>query len=404
MAAIKGKGSAGVALVRILRILELLPYPPAEGLTVAQICSQLRMRKEYSDHKLSDGALKKAVQRDLSGLRKIEDSENLESDEDTKTTTKKPNISEELLEFDVGLEVNKGKWRHLNGTKPMPLKNLPEEQKLILAMSERYLRQFLPQEMYKEMAPMFGRALGLSGSQANKIKPYLDSIGWVVPGVTRYPPRDLHPDNLRRISEALFNQYQLKFCYLKPDANEPTEYRLHPIGLIQRGYRYILVGIKHSDYEKHHEAVRAGQVDLPLISFTRQFISNRFVGSIDVLDHQGEARGNNLPRLDDVLKAGVLNFTQGYSKKKEILKLRFSKNQIGERFEAQFKEQPISLDQKIYINNGFTELTATVIESIELQWMLQGMASGVKVIEGSDTLKERIKQFAQAAYELQYGE
>lgn len=193
-----GKGSTGGALVRILRILDLLPYPPNEGLTVAQICSKLREFGEYSDPVfLSDAALTKAVQRDLKGLHKQDLNSDDDSDDADGMDLKTPNISSALLdkEFGVALELNGRKWRHQIGTKPLPLKNLSEEQRLILAMSDRYLRQFLPQETYKEMAPMFSRALGSSGSQADKIKFYLDSIGWVVPGVTRYPPtdRDLLP-------------------------------------------------------------------------------------------------------------------------------------------------------------------------------------------------------------------
>lgn len=401
-----GKGSTGVALIRILRILDLLPYPPNEGLTVAQICSKLREFDEYSDPiHLSDAALTKSVQRDLKGLLKQSQDLDVDSDDAGEMEVKNQHMSSVLLdsEFGVALELNGRKWRHEIGTKPLPLKNLSEEQRLILAMSDRYLRQFLPQETYKEMAPMFSRALGSSGLQAGKIKLYLDSIGWVVPGVTRYPPtdRDLRPQNLSRISEALFQQCQVKFRYQKPSSSAPEEYHLHPIGLIQRGYRYILVGIKQSDYDQYLIDLRDGKKSHALLQKTRQFISNRFVGDIEVLLY--EQNGKYLPSLQEVLDAGTLNFTQGYSQSKGKLRLRFSNNSIGKRFVAQFEEQPISLDQQIAINDGFTELTATVIESIELQWLLQGMASGVKVIEGSETLKEKIKQFSQAAYELQHG-
>ena len=136
-----------------------------------------------------------------------------------------------------------GKDEHMQGGITLP-------EALSLLMVERYLSQSLPVLLNRPLQDIFLKAQQtLELHKKSQITHWPEKICVIQPAQPFISP-DIDPDVLVAVHEALLNEKQLRVTYRatqKVDA-EPKIYRLHPLGLIQRGPITYLAAIAN-DYE-----------------------------------------------------------------------------------------------------------------------------------------------------------
>jgi len=170
--------------------------------------------------------------------------------------------------------------------------------------------------------------------------------------------------------------------YWSSSAKIEKRYRLHPIGLVKQGLFYWLVAVK--DETAHGSA--------PTV---QTFKLNRINA---IARRQQETVAAGLPTLAAALDGGGVQFFPGAM---ISLRARFAPGRSGTELCENYREAPLSKDQQIFVDDdGQLQLRATVRESHQLLWMLQGQANLMRILEPT-TLKEKIDRYLSTAVAFQ---
>ena len=242
-------------------------------------------------------------------------------------------------------------WQKDAASFDLPGLTVPEA--LTLAMVEQHLRALLPTPMADQMRPYFIAARKRLDAEPkpHRGRSWLDKVRIVPPTQPLLPPkidRTVHD----AISEALLHERQVCIRYRRRGTKVPVEYRVHPLGLIQRGpmlYLYCRI----LDYED-----------------ARTLALHRIV-SAQILDDRVEYPTGF--SLDRQIELGTWGFGQG-----EMIKLEAI---FAPGYGVHLYETPLSTDQQIgESDDGQLRITATVPDTPQLKWWLLGFGGGVTVI------------------------
>lgn len=372
----KGKGSTEESLYRILLILQMLPIS-APGLRVKDI--KERLVEESIE------VTERTIQRDLAAAQ-------LNSD-DEESDPHKMKMSQIFQRFGIELqstpdEEGVARWQHSPGSTRLPVNRLLVEQFLLLSLLKKQAWHFWPRSIYGEMESFFLHALSQvnKGPDKRKINQFLDKIASIQPGYPRVPI-NINPTYFSAVNSALLSECQVSFSYQGNGRSKSSDYRVHPIGLVQQGCKYWLVAVKDEDIvpDKRTEHFK---------DKVRTFALHRATGEMSVLKYEGVAK--NLPSLKDVLDSGTLAFSPaGFV----TLKLQFENSLIGKQMADNFRELALSEDQQFQTIDGHEILTATVIDSGELVWMLYGICHTAKIL-APENIATKVRDFAREAYRL----
>ena len=221
-----------------------------------------------------------------------------------------------------------------------------------LGLMEDVLRQIMPPAFLSALEGKFSLAREkLAALPKIPHARWADLVRYVPPGLPFIPPA-MAPGVLPAIQEVLLHQRQLQVVYLKAGADEPKEYTLHPLSLIQQGARSYLVAT-------------AFEYDQP------QLYAVHRMASATVLDESVK-----LPKgysLDAFIASGAAQFGSG-----EIIPLNA---RVSEDLARLLEETPLSKDQKITTRSGVHTLTATVPNSWQLQFWIRSQGPAIAVVE-----------------------
>jgi predicted DNA-binding transcriptional regulator YafY len=182
-------------------------------------------------------------------------------------------------------------------------------------------------------------------------------------------PPHLDAEALGVLHEALLQEKQVDVVYQRPRATaKPSELRLHPLGLVQRGPVGYLVATAF-DY-----------ADVRLYAVHRFQRAVLTAENIHVPDNFS---------LDDYIAEGGLHFGNGESIKLDAW--------ISMKLAARLAETPLAVDQKLTPKADHVRLKATVLDSWQLTWWILSQGPALEVLKPISLRKRIAEQLHSAA-------
>lgn len=249
-------------------------------------------------------------------------------------------------------------WQKDAASFDLPGLSVPEA--LTLAMAERHLRDLLPLPMLDQLQPHFKAARKRLDAEprADRGRTWLDKVISVPPAQPLLAPKIDH-EVQRVISEALLHERQVSIRYRKRGERTPTESRIHPLALIQRGPMLYLC-CRFFDYED-----------------TRTLAVNRISFAELREDRAVYPAGF---AVNQMAEAGIWGFGPGEMIRLEVI--------FQPGYGDHLYETALSKDQAIEeIVDDQLRVTATVANTPQLQWWLSGFGEGVEVVKPAELRK-----------------
>lgn len=240
-----------------------------------------------------------------------------------------------------------GKDEHMQGGITLP-------EALSLVMVERYLSQSLPVLLNRPLQDIFLKAQQtLELHKKSQITHWPEKICVIQPAQPFISP-DIDPAVLAAVHVALLNEKQLRVTYRatqKVDA-EPKVYRLHPLGLIQRGPITYLAAMANDYVDVYLYALHRMQALELLLEDSRQkpeFDLNQFAAS---QGHFGSASPIHFEAI------------------------------ICDHLALILQESPLSESQTLSDaeGSGFRRFAADVLDTWQLRWWIMGEGDRIEVL------------------------
>lgn len=225
---------------------------------------------------------------------------------------------------------------------------LSEQESLLLMLAGQYLRNLLPAKLMRSMEGFFVQARSNLGPHANvKQEREWPSKVRVVSTTQPLLPPSIKPGVLEEVSNALYGNFWLTVKY-RNSAGKTTTSKVMPLGLAQQGPRLYLV-CRFDGYDNE-----------------RSLAVHRIVSAASSgLSFQRPA-DFDLKRYDD---DGRFGLGDG---KRIRLTFRIDKN-VG----VHLLESPLSLDQEVVEIADQFEISATVVDTEQLEWWLLGLGKKI---------------------------
>jgi len=229
---------------------------------------------------------------------------------------------------------------------------LTEQESLLLTLAERHLQSLLPASLMKSMESFFDQARSNLSSQtpARREREWISKVRVVSPTQPLLPPV-IDPGVFEEVSNALYGNFWLELEYLNASGHIKKS-DVMPLGLAQQGVRLYLV-CRFQGYQDERtlalHRIRSARASTLTFERPANFDLEKF-----------EAEGQF-----------------GFSKKRRV-RLHFLVNK-----EAGFHllETPLSKDQAVAEHDQNYEITATVVETDQLEWWLRGFGNNLQIIE-----------------------
>lgn len=252
------------------------------------------------------------------------------------------------------------KWYWMPGSKgPLDAMNVSEA--MSLALLEGMLGPLLPVGMTSSLEERFEQARDkLRELKRNQNTQWRELVRYVPPGLP-FPPPLLVEGILEAVQDSLLRRRRLKVAYRGVGKPEATERILDPLAFIQLGERsYLVAGDGESTEPK---------------SFALHRIKEAEVLEDKIQEWSGFS-------LDEYLQNGSAQFGAG-----GMITLRA---RIHERLKLHFDESPIAEDQKLGEEKGEWFVSATVRDTLQLEFWILSWSSYIEVLEPAE-LRERIQ-------------
>ena len=236
-----------------------------------------------------------------------------------------------------------------------PITGITLPEALSLVMVERYLGQSLPVLLTQSLNDIFSKAhQTLELHKKSQVTHWPDKIAVIQPAQTLIPPEIEH-QVLAVVHEAILNEQQIQVVYEAANQQERIEktYRLHPLGLIQRGPVSYLAAMAN-DYE-----------DVFMYALHR-------IKSAELLTE--DSRKNESFNLNEYAKK------QGHFGSGELIEF---KARLCDHLATILEETPLSESQQITDTDeaGYRKIEATIPSTWQLRWWVLGEGERIEVIE-----------------------
>ena len=238
------------------------------------------------------------------------------------------------------------RWKEQAQGLALPM--LSEQESLLLTLAEQHLRNLLPASLMKSMEGFFGQARTNLGPNANpkREREWLTKVRVVSTTQPLLPPK-IRPGVFEEVSNALFGNRWLTVDYKNAGGKEKTA-DVMPLGLAQQGPRLYLV-CRYRDFENERSLAlhRIVSAKASTLTFERP-------------------KEFDLQKYDD---DGRFGFGDG-----KRIKLSFL---IDKKAGYHLLESPLSTDQQVKEVGDRYEITATVVQTAQLEWWLRGFGEKV---------------------------
>ena len=243
-------------------------------------------------------------------------------------------------------------YRWKENAQGLALPMLSEQEALLLTLAEQHLRNLLPVSLMKSMETFFSQArtkLG-PGSSPKREREWLSKVRVVGTTQPLLPPK-VKPEVFEEVSNALFGNLWLNVNY-KNAAGKETSSDVMPLGLAQQGPSLYLV-CRYRDYENERSLAlhRIISAKASTLTFERP-------------------KEFDLKKYDD---DGRFGFGAG-----KLIRLRFL---IDKKAGHHLLESRLSLDQEVKEIDDKYEISATVVETKQLERWLRGFGDSVSYLK-----------------------
>jgi predicted DNA-binding transcriptional regulator YafY len=241
------------------------------------------------------------------------------------------------------------RWKERAQGLALPM--LSEQESLLLTLAEQHLRNLLPSSLMKSMEGFFVQARTNLGPQANskREREWLSKVRVVSTTQPLLPPK-IATGVFEEVSNALYGNRWLRLDY-KNAARKTSSVEVMPLGLAQQGPRLYLV-CRYRGYENERSLALHRILGAEALSFTFE-----------------RPTEFDLQQYDD---DGRFGFGEG-----KRIKLTFS---IEKGAGLHLLESPLSIDQKTTDVGDYFEISATVVDTAQLEWWLRGFGSKISDI------------------------
>ncbi|MGI9322018.1 MAG: helix-turn-helix transcriptional regulator [Pseudomonadales bacterium] len=270
-------------------------------------------------------------------------------------------IQRHLLELSEHFEIERDDsdkpygYRWSKHAKGFSVPTLNEQQSLLLTMAEEHLRYLLPPNLMRSMQGFFEQAKFNMGphQKANRDREWLSKVS-VVNTTQPLIPAKIADQVFNEVSAALYANHWLEVDYQNKEGHR-ADYTVMPLGLgmaQQRGPGlYLVCKFKGHDDYRSLALHRMHKAHATSLSFKRP-------KDFDLKQYDADGR---------------FGFGQG-----KLVRLSFIINKgVG----AHLLETPLSSDQKVKELQDDYKITATVVESEQLEWWLRGFGENVHSIQ-----------------------
>lgn len=242
------------------------------------------------------------------------------------------------------------RWKsHARG---LSLPMLNEQESLLLALAERYLQNLLPASVMQSMNGFFYQARSnlLGGDAPKPERQWLNKVRVVDVTQPLLPPV-IAPGVFEAVTTALYRNLWLDLRY-RNASGKLAEHHVMPLGLAQQGPRLYLV-CRFDGYTNER-------------SLALHRIKNATVSGLGFTPPAGFS-------LEQYDADGRFGFGEGRK-----ITLTFS---IAKEAGYHLLESPLSKDQKVEETEKGYRIQATVVDSAQLQWWLNGFGQNVWAVE-----------------------
>ena len=239
-------------------------------------------------------------------------------------------------------------YRWKERAKGLALPMLSEQESLLLTLAEKQLGSLLPASVMKSMDGFFvqARANIGQGTHAQLEREWLSKIRVVSETQPLMPPK-IEKGVLEEVSNALYANLWLNLDY-KNAGGKRSSVEVMPLGLAQQGPRMYLV-CRFQGYDNE-----------------RSLALHRIISAKATTNAFIRPKEFDLQKYDD---DGRFGFGEG-----QRIRLTFLINKSAGKH---LSESPLSADQQMKDVDGKYEISATVVETAQLEWWLQGFGDQV---------------------------
>ena len=240
-------------------------------------------------------------------------------------------------------------YRWLEQAKALAVPNLTPQESLLLQLAEEHLKNLLPPRLMKSMDAFFSQARRNLSPESSAMleREWPGKVRVVATSQPLLPPK-IVPGVFESVSEALYSNRWLHIEYKNADGKR-TSADVMPLGLVQQGSRlYLVCRYQGFENERNLALHRIAAAEVSTLTFERP-------------------KTFDLKRYDD---DGRFGFGEG-----EKVNLVF---RIERSAGLHLMETPLSTDQQVVERkDGQLEITATVIDSLMLEWWLRSFGEAV---------------------------
>lgn len=260
-------------------------------------------------------------------------------------------------------------WYWINPNEWLQVPGMSESAAFMLRLAEEHLGPVLPPESLRVLKPYFQKAEGIL--RGTDLGLWSERVALIGRGPVLEPPPVL--DDVREAAcGALIQRKRLNVVYRSRRENSSREMELHPLGMVVRGGLTYIVATAW-DYEdvRHYALHRMEKAELSL----------------------KRAREKGGFQLAEYLAGEAFSYPSGAGK----IRLRVLFNaETG----IHLAESRLSEDHRSVVwGDGRVLVEATVEDTEELRWWLQGFGSRVEVLEPKG-LRQKFRQEAERLIEL----
>ncbi|MBX9612269.1 MAG: WYL domain-containing protein [Burkholderiales bacterium] len=243
-------------------------------------------------------------------------------------------------------------YRWKESANGLALTTLSEPESLLLTLAEQQLRKLLPASLMKTMETFFVQARTNLGPSANPRREHewLSKIRVVSETQPLLPPQ-IRPGVFEAVSNALYGNQWLDLHY-KNAAGKKSNARVMPLGLAQQGTRlYLVCRFEGYDNERSLALHRIVSATASTLTFDRP-------KDFDLQQYDADGR---------------FGFGEG-----KRIRLTF---RIDKKAGRHLLESPLSADQQVNELDHQFEISATVVDTAQLQWWLRGFGEKVSDVQ-----------------------
>lgn len=245
-------------------------------------------------------------------------------------------------------------WSWQKDAPAFDLPGISNSEAITLLLSREHLRNLLPASTIAQLQPYFA----LAKQKLSALEEHSGIAGWqhkvrVIPATQPLVPPKIDEVVQATLHEALLSERQCHITYQKRESTKAESYPVHSLGLVQRGQvLYLVCTIKT------YPQVRI----LALHRILAADLLEEAISSPADFD------------LDAYIASGAFGWFQ-----KESIRLKAI---FTAEVAAHLYETPLSEDQTMTeLPDGRIQLTATVLETLQLRWWLQGFGDAVEVVK-----------------------